>query len=188
MVARQLVRTHAEMIFNEAAQRLASSGPAQGGGAKFVAILRGNPQQAANLEAAVRALPNGDQVWPGFNRFLEVLEAQQFRQATGSRTAFKIPGVEDLRSGGLANNAAQIVATGGFKWPQKAMQAIQNWNIGRNLDELSRLLTDPAAANQFRAIAAAPRGSDKALALAARLSVMANSGARVERRPAGGAR
>jgi hypothetical protein len=183
VVARQLVRTHAEMTFNEAAQRLASSGPAQGGGAKFAAILRGNPQQAANLEAAVRALPNGDQIWPGFNRFLEVMEAQQFRQATGSRTAFKIPGVENLKSGGLANNTAQIVATGGFKWPQKAMQAIQNWNVGRNLDELARLLTDPAVANQFRAIVTAPRGSNKALALAARLSVMANSGARIERRP-----
>jgi|GEM_PF-2434776 len=182
MVARQLVRTHAEMVFNEATQRLAG-GVNQSGGAKFAAILRGNPQQAANLEAAVRALPNGNQIWPGFNNFLEILEAQQWRQATGSRTAFKIPGVEDLKGGGLLNNAGQIVASGGFKWPQKSMQAIQNWNVGRNLDELARLLTDPAAANQFRAIATAPRGSSKALALAARLAVMSNSGARVESRP-----
>mgnify|MGYP000956111142 CR=1 FL=1 len=181
-VARQLVRTHAEMTFNEATQRLAG-GPNQSGGAKFAAILRGNPQQAANLEAAVRALPNGNQIWPGFNNFLEILEAQQWRQATGSRTAFKIPGVENLKGGGLLNNAGQIVASGGFKWPQKAMQAIQNWNVGRNLDDLARLLTDPAAANQFRAIATAPRGSSKALALAARLAVMSNSGARVESRP-----
>lgn len=188
MVARQLVRTHAEMTFNEASQRLASSGPTQTGGAKFAAILRGNPQQAANLEAAVRALPNGNQIWPGFNRFLEILEAQQFRQATGSRTAFKIPGVEDLKGGGLLNNAMQTVATGGFKWPQKALQGIQNWNVGRNLDELARLLTDPTAGNYFRSIATAPRGSSKALALTARLAVMANSGARVERRPGVAAR
>lgn len=188
MVARQLVRAHAEGLFNEATQRLSSSGPTQTGGAKFAAIIRGNPQQAANLEAAVRALPNGDQIWPGFNRFLENLEAQQFRQAIGSRTAFKIPGVEDLKSGGLANNAAQIVATGGFKWPQKALQGIQNWNVGRNLDELARVLTDPAAGNYFRSIATAPRGSTKALALTARLAVMANSGARVERRPGVAAR
>lgn len=188
MVARQLVRTHAEMTFNEATQRLASSGPTQTGGAKFAAILRGNPQQAANLEAAVRALPNGNQVWPGFNNFLEILEAQQWRQATGSRTAFKIPGVDDLKGGGLLNNAGQIVASGGFKWPQKAMQAIQNWNVGRNLDDLARILTDPAAANQFRAIATAPRGSSKALALTARLAVMSNSGARVESRPGVAAR
>lgn len=185
MVARQLVRTHAEMTFNEAAQRLAG-GPNQSGGAKFAAILRGNPQQAANLEAAVRALPNGDQIWPGFNRFLEILEAQQFRQASGSRTAFKIPGVEDLKGGGLLNNAGQVIASGGFKWPQKAMQAIQKWNVGRNLDDLARLLTDPAAAGQFRAIATAPSGSSKALALTGRLAVMANSGARVESRTRSG--
>jgi hypothetical protein len=138
----------AEQLFQQARQHgidisraEALQSVTQGGGAKFAAILRGNPQQAANLEAAVRALPNGDQIWSGFNRFLEVMEAQQFRQATGSRTAFKIPGVEDLKSGGLANNTAQIIATGGFKWPQKAMQAIQNWNVGRNLDELARLLS-----------------------------------------------
>lgn len=182
MVARRLVRTHAEMTFNEATQRLAG-GPNQSGGAKFAAILRGNPQQAANLEAAVRALPNGDTTWNGFNKFLDILEAQQFRQATGSRTAFKIPGVEDLKGGGLANNAAQIVASGGFKWPQKAMQAIQNWNVGRNMDDLARLLTDPAAANQFRAIATAPRGSSKALALTARLAIVAANSRNFESRP-----
>jgi len=181
MVARQLVRTHAEMTFNEAAQRLVG-GPNQSGGAKFAAILRGNPQQAANLEAAVRALPNGNQIWPGFNRFLEILEAQQFRQATGSRTAFKIPGVEDLKGGGLLNNAMQTVATGGFKWPQKAIQAIQNWNVGRNLDELARLLTDPAAANYFRSIATAPSRGQKALALTARLATIANNSSRIESR------
>jgi hypothetical protein len=98
MVARQLVRTHAEMTFNEAAQRLAS-GPNQSGGAKFAAILRGNSDQAQNLEAAVRALPSGDATWNGFSRFLDILEAQQFRQATGSRTAFKIPGVEERAAG-----------------------------------------------------------------------------------------
>jgi hypothetical protein len=182
MVARQLVRTHAEMTFNEATQRLAG-GPNQSGGAKFAAILRGNPQQAQNLEAAVRALPNGDTTWNGFNRFLDILEAQQFRQATGSRTAFKIPGVEDLKGGGIANNLGQVVASGGFKWPQKAMQAIQNWNVGRNLDDLARLLTDPAVANQFRAIATAPRGSSKALALTARLAVVGANSRNSEGRP-----
>src|SRR3989304_2009674 len=57
-VARQLVRAHVESVFNEATQNLVS-GPNQFGGAKFAAVIRGNPQQAANLEAAIRALPNG---------------------------------------------------------------------------------------------------------------------------------
>lgn len=174
--ARDLVRAHAEGVFNEATQRLATSGPSQSGGAKFAATIRGNPQQAANLEASVRALPGGDTTWPGFNAFLENLEAQQFRQATGSRTAFKIPGVEDLKTGGLANNAAQVVASGGFRLPQKLANAVQNWNVGKNLDEISRLLTDPEAAMAFRQMATAPAGSNKALALTARLTALALKG------------
>jgi len=178
--ARQLVRTHAESMFNEASQRLAA-GPNQSGGAKFAAQIRGNPQQAENLEAAVKALPNGDSTWRGFNSFLDILEAQQFRQPAGSRTAFKAPGVEDMKTGGLANGAAQLVATGGFAWPKKALAAVQNWNVGRNLDDLSRLLTDPAAANDFRAIATAPAGSNKALALTARLAIVAGNGREADR-------
>ncbi|MVT52527.1 hypothetical protein GPL17_18770 [Bradyrhizobium yuanmingense] len=181
--ARQLVRTHAESLFNEATQRLASGGPNQSGGAKFAAKLRGNTQQNANLQAAVEALPNGETTWRGFNAFLDNLEAQQFRQATGSRTAFKIPGVENLKSGGAANTAAQLVASGGFNWPKKAAGAIEQWNVGRNLDDLARLLTDPAAANEFRAIASAPSGSNKALAITARLAIVAANGRNGADRP-----
>lgn len=179
--ARQLVRTHAESMFNEATQRLASGGPNQSGGAKFAAQLRGNTQQNANLQAAVEALPNGETTWRGFNAFLDNLEAQQFRQATGSRTAFKIEGVQDLRKGGLANNAAQLVASGGFSWPKKAVTAIQNWNVGQNMDDIARLLTDPAVAGEFRNIATAPAGSSKALALTARLATVALNGRESDR-------
>lgn len=178
MVARQLVRTHAEMTFNEAAQRLASSGPAQGGGAKFAAIIRGNQQQAANLEAAVRALPNGNQVWPGFNRFLEVMEAQQFRQATGSRTAFKGPAVDQLKGGGLVRSGAEAVSTAGFSIPKKVMKKFDDWSVGRNLDELANVLTNPDAASTFRSMATAPRGSAKAAALTTRLGYLAISSQR----------
>jgi len=171
--ARMLVRVHAESIFDDAARRLATGGPSQTTGAKFAAALRGNPQQAANLEAAVRALPNGDQIWPGFNRFLDVMEAQQFRQATGSRTAFKGPAVQELGRGGIANDTAQIVATGGIKLPAKIFEAMKNWNVGRNTDQLSYLLTSPEAAQRFRQIVSAPLGSNKATALAARLTHLA---------------
>jgi hypothetical protein len=172
-VANDLVRAHAEMTFNETAQRLASGGFNQSGGAKFAAVLRGNSQQAANLEASVRALPNGDATWQGFNRLLDVMEAQQYRQATGSRTAFKIPGVEDLKTGGVANNVAQVVGTGGFKLPQKVMNAIQNWNVGRNVNELASLLTSPEAAERFRQLASVPPSSVQSGALVARLGNIA---------------
>jgi hypothetical protein len=100
---------------------------------------------------------------------LEVMEAQQYRQATGSRTAFKIPGVEDLKSGGALNNVAQVVGGGGIKLPQKVMSAIQNWNVGRNVDQLAELLTNPASAQEFRRLASVPVGSVQATALLARL-------------------
>lgn len=177
-VANDLVRAHAEMTFNETAQRMASGGLNQSGGAKFAAVLRGNPQQAQNLEASVRALPHGDGIWRGFNEFLDVMEAQQYRQATGSRTAFKIPGVDDLKSGGAANNVAQVVGGAGVKLPQKVMTAIQNWNVGRNVDELANLLTAPEAAERFRQLANLPRGSTQFATIVSRLGTIALEGKR----------
>jgi hypothetical protein len=172
-VANDLVRAHAEMTFNETAQRLASGGFNQSGGAKFAAVLRGNSQQAANLEASVRALPNGDATWKGFNRLLDVMEAQQYRQATGSRTAFKTPGVEDLKSGGIVNNAAQVIGGVGIPISKKITNAIQNWNVGRNVNELASLLTSPEAARRFRQLAALPPGSVQFGALVTRLGNLA---------------
>lgn len=172
--ARQLVRAHAEGVFNEAAQNLVS-GPNQAGGARFAATLRGNAQQAANLEAAVRALPNGDGIWTGFNRFLDIMEAQGRRKAMGSETAFNAPGVDNLRSGGFINNAVQVGVGGGLKLPQKIMDAVQNWNIGRNVDEISRLFTAPEAAQRFRHLAEAPAGSFAATANFLRLANIATS-------------
>ncbi|MFA5952767.1 MAG: hypothetical protein WC807_21105 [Hyphomicrobium sp.] len=177
-VANDLVRAHAEMTFNEAAQRLASGGFNQSNGAKFAATLRGNSQQAANLEAAVRALPNGEGIWGGFNRMLEVMEAQQYRQATGSRTAFKIPGVEDLKAGGIANNVAQVVGGAGIPLSKKVTNAIQNWNVGKNIDELAELLTSPQAAESFRRLATLPSGSAQFTAVVNRLGNIAIEGRR----------
>ena len=175
-VANDLVRAHAEMTFNEAAQRLAS-GPNQSGGAKFAATIRGNADQAQNLEAAVRALPNGANIWQGFDRFLQVMEAQQYRQATGSRTAFKIPGVEDLKGGGIANSAAQVVGGGGLPLSKKVTNAIQNWNLGRNMDQLADLLTSPEAAESFRRLATLPSGSAQSVAVVNRLGNIARASA-----------
>ena len=72
--ARDLVRAYVEQAFNQTARDL-QTGPNQAGGAKFRAALVGDSQQAANLEAAISALPNGRQRWDGFNRLLDMLEA-----------------------------------------------------------------------------------------------------------------
>jgi hypothetical protein len=177
-IANDLIRAHAEMTFNEAAQRLASGGESQSSGAKFAAILRGNPQQAANLEAAVRAVPNGDQIWNGFDRLLSIMEAQQYRQATGSRTAFKIPGVEDLKGGGLVNNAAQVVGGAGIPISRKVTNAIQDWNVGRNLDALADILTSPEGMRRLRQLSQLPPDSVQFATVLNRLGNIVNEGGR----------
>jgi hypothetical protein len=155
--ARNLVRAHLEMTFNEATQHLAS-GVNSYGGAKFAAIVRGNPQQAANLEAAIRALPNGDQTWQGVDRFLTILEAQGQRQAIGSQTAFNQEVLQDLRQGKLASEAGSAALSGGLKLPTKIKDRVERWRMGSNVDELARLFTDPTAGREFARLANAGTG------------------------------
>lgn len=155
--ARQLVRAHIESTFNQATREL-QSGANQFGGAGFAAKLKGNPQQAANLEASVRALPNGDQVWDGFNKFLNVLEAQGQRQRIGSQTAFNAEALKDLQSGSPLGTAATIGAGAGISWPRKALETVERWRLGRNVDEIARLITDPQGARVFRELASAEDG------------------------------
>lgn len=152
--ARQLVRAHLESTFNEATQNLAS-GANSYGGAKFAAVVRGNPQQAANLEAAIRALPGGDRMWPGVDRFLTVLEAQGQRQPIGSQTAFNQEVLRDLRGGSMAGEVGKNIASGGFKIPQSVKDGIERYRLGNNVDELARLFTDPAAGREFMRMATA---------------------------------
>src|SRR5690606_24911356 len=140
--ARQLVRAHIESTFNQATREL-QSGANQFGGAGFAAKLKGNPQQAANLEASVRALPNGDQVWEGFNKLLNVLEAQGQRQRIGSQTAFNTEAIKDLQSGSPLGTAATLGAGAGISWPRKALETVERWRLGRNVDEIAALITDP---------------------------------------------
>lgn len=150
--ARQLVRAHAEGVFNEAAQNL-MSGPNAGGGAKFAAAYRGNAQQAANQDAAIRALPNGDAVADGFNRLLDVFEAMGRRQNVGSRTAYNAEELARMKQGGPIERLAANLATGGIKLPARIIAKIEEWRLGRNLDQLADLFTRPDAVAAFRGLA-----------------------------------
>lgn len=166
-VARDLVRTHAESTFNEAARDL-QTGPNQANGAKFVVAIAGNAQQRANLQAAVEALPNGAQRWDGFNRLLEVLEATGTRQGIGSRTAYNVEINKAQGAGGLVRDAGKIGAN-----PTRLLQPLADkydqWKLGRNLGQLATILTDPNSANMLRAIARAPRDGRRSTDLAIRL-------------------
>lgn len=166
-VANDLVRAHLESTFNEATQSLLG-GQNQWGGAKFAASVRGNPQQAANLEAAIRSLPNGDNIWPGVDRFLTMMEAQGQRQRPGSMTSFNNELLQDLRGGGNFEKSAKSLNL--TQIPKRLTDSWERWRLGKNLDELSRLLTDPRAAQDFRRLATAPEGGGQAFALATRLT------------------
>ncbi len=171
--ARDLVRAHVETTFNEAAQWL-QTGANQAGGAKFRTALVGNSQQAANLEAAVRALPNGNQIWPGFNRFLDVLEATGTRQGVGSRTAYNAEILKNAAASGMVGEAAKGAAN-----PLRAFQFLadryERYRLGSNMNELAEILTNPRSVNQLRAIARMPVGSGQAQAVTLRLLTQASA-------------
>lgn len=173
--ARQLVRTHIEGVFNEATQRL-QSGANQFGGAGFAASLRGNSQQATNLRAAIEALPGGEKTYQGFDRLMNVLEAQGSRQRIGSQTSFNNEIQQNMKQGGTVAEALTATATGGLKLPSKIVQRIEQWRLGANMRQLADVLTNPEAGPLFKQLAAAPPQSSKALALVARLTYLGHRG------------
>jgi hypothetical protein len=172
--ARDLVRAHAESVFNETTQAL-QGGANEFGGAKFAAALRGNPQQAANLESAVRALPNGDATWAGFDRFLNLLEAQGTRQRIGSQTAFNTEALADLKGGKAVGDVASLAGGAGLQFPRFVRERFERWRLGSNVDELARLLTDPQAGPLFRQLATQSGGTG-AVAIGTRLAAIAARG------------
>lgn len=171
MAARQLVRAHVESVFNEATQAL-QSGANQFGGAGFVATLRGNPQQAENLSAAIRGVAGPDAA-RGFDTFLDVVAATGQRQRMGSPTAFNQELQDVLRRGGAVGEIANAAATGGIKIPGRIKEAYEQWRLGRNTSEIARLITDPNALPLFRRLAHEAPGSNRAQAIVARLTSMA---------------
>jgi hypothetical protein len=58
----------------------------------------------------------------------------------------------------------------------------QEGNLGRNIDQVAKLLTAPEAVGPFRALANVPSGGSKTIAAATRLVALAQSPNRKERR------
>jgi hypothetical protein len=164
--AEQLVRAHAEMVFNEAAQSL-QGGANQFGGAKFAKVIAGNEQQRANLKAAVEALPNGAERWRGFEHLLDIMAATGTRQPKGSLTAFNALEIPSMSTGGLQKVAALGLSPG--KWWTAATDTFQGWTLGKNMDQLARIITDPRYGNALKQIISIPPSSDRAVIAAGKL-------------------
>lgn len=177
-VAEALVRAHMEMTFNQAARDL-QGGANQFAGAKFAAKLAGGAQQRENLRAAVEALPNGAARWRGFEHLLDIMAATGARQPKGSLTAFNALEIQSMSNSGLASLAAKGASPG--KWMSLANDTFKAWSLGRNLDQIARIITDPRARNAFNQIVRIPPGSDRALVMAGRL-IAQGSAATTEQR------
>ncbi len=168
-----LIHSHVRGAFDEATQANAT-GPNQFGGAKFAAVVAGNGQQAQNLEAAVRALPNGAARWQGFRRFLDVMEATGQRPQQGSATAFNTEIQREMKQGGLVQEGLAAAKTGGMSMLRRFQDYRETMNLGRNTEQIARILTDPQSGRLLERLAVAPHSQAPVLAL--RLSYMGRSG------------
>jgi hypothetical protein len=173
--AQSLVRAYVQSELDKAFN-LARSPEAVGfSGPQFAKQVAGNPlvetQRMTNLRAAIEALPNGQNVWDGFNRYLQVMRAMGTRQPIGSRTAFNAADLEALGTGsGLANTAKTVLSPG--TWPGKIGEQWTRWQAGRNLDTLAHIITDPGAQRLFARLVDMPSTSGEARAIAMRLSAI----------------
>jgi len=150
-------RQQLESTFNETTQKLAS-GDNQFGGPKFAATIAGNKQQRDNLRTLVTET-GGMQAWQGFEKFLDVAEAQGQRMPANSATAFNEMVKNELGSGIVSKGLTM------FK-PSNLVNWAENMQLGRNSDMLAKMLTDPDSVAKLQELARTGPRSAKAQVLA----------------------
>jgi hypothetical protein len=149
-------RQNLEGIFNETTQNL-STGQNQFGGPKFAATIAGNKQQRDNLRTLVTET-GGMQAWQGFEKFLDVAQAQGQRMPANSATAFNEMIKNELGSGVVSK------ALTPFK-PSNLVTWAENLQLGRNADMLAKMLTDPDSVAKLQELARTGPKSAKAQTL-----------------------
>jgi hypothetical protein len=150
-------RQNLEGIFNETTQNLAT-GQNQFGGAKFASTIAGNKQQRDNLRTLV-AETGGMQTWQGFERFLDVAQAQGQRMPANSATAFNEMVKAELGIGKVSKGLT-------FLKPSNVVAWAENLQLGRNADMLAKMLTDPDSVAKLQELARTGPKSAKAQILA----------------------
>lgn len=190
--ARELARIHLEGVFNEATQETKGLAK-QYGGAGFASAVRGNSQQRANLEAVIRALPEGDTIWVGLDRVLSTLETTGYKPVKGSDTAFNQVIQERLKNGqgpvsaAITEAVSNAAAGGGIAGSSGALGGavlglkkaiggeITKRKLSVNGAALARALTDPAALPDLRALTRSADGTPNAQLFTNRLLALAAS-------------
>jgi hypothetical protein len=157
-LAAEFVRNYLGTQFAEV-QRAGQAGPTYYTGPAYWKHIMGNPEQAAGLTAALNALPNGAARAEVFHDVMRIFNAMGQRERIGSQTAFNAEELRNLREAGLSEGAIKVLGGGGVKLPQKVMDTIENWRLGRNVNELADLFTNPARGAEFAAIVRAAPGS-----------------------------
>jgi hypothetical protein len=150
-------RQNLEGIFNETTQNLAT-GQNQFGGAKFASTIAGNKQQRDNLRTLVTET-GGMQAWQGFEKFLDVAQAQGQRMPANSATAFNEMIKDELGTGKISKGLT-------FLKPSNIVAWAENVQLGRNADMLAKMLTDPDSVAKLQELAKTGPKSARAQTLA----------------------
>ena len=151
-------RQNLESIFNETTQKL-SSGENQFGGPKFASTIAGNKQQRDNLRTLVTET-GGMQAWQGFEKFLDVTEAQGQRMQANSATSFNDLMKQDLGTGKASKALAPL------KLFSNVVDWAENVQLGRNTQMLAKMLTDPDSVAKLQELARTGPKSAKAQTIA----------------------
>jgi hypothetical protein len=150
-------RQNLEGIFNETTQKL-TAGENQFGGPKFASTIAGNKQQRDNLRTLVTET-GGMQAWQGFEKFLDVAEAQGQRLPANSATSFNEMVKGELGVGPISKGLTMLKPSNVVAWAE-------NMQLGRNADTLAKMLTDPDSVAKLQELARTGPRSAKAQVLA----------------------
>ena len=167
-LAREFVRNYLGTAFAKTQNR------GQGGenyyqAPAFYAEVMGNPEARASITAALEALPGGAGRAEAFHDIMRVFQAMGKREKPGSMTAPTQETLAQMKEAGISEGAFKVLSSAGTAWPAMVKDKFQGWRLGRNTEEIASLLTDPARAADFAAIARSAPGSAHRMALVTRL-------------------
>jgi hypothetical protein len=166
----KLVGVRIGNMFDHATRNL-QGGANAWGGANFVKDLMGNAQQRANLEATIKTLPNGNQMWAGWNKFATVLKATGKRKPAGSETAMNLGVQEEFSK--AANLPGRLLTR-----PMDTIGTMfEDFAARRNAGALAQVFTHPQAALEMKKLAGVAPTSKRAQEIVRNVLLILNQAA-----------